>query len=642
MSGLGVRSRAVVLATAILFEASAATAQEGARPGWLTRTPIARTFDALDATDAETRRAAAERLATVGSHDRVMAALGAAIPHESVPEVFATMVRTLARRAEPGDSEALSVGWDRATTVERQLVLAAWAEIDDEAAREALERTVHEGLGAACDALVGSEERLRWLSARPIDPPIVLCLAQAAPSDARNALLVRAASEAEPGVVRAILAALARSPAPSPDAVALARRALEGDPSVAPLAHEILSRGDPARLSPTSWVGLLATESRASALRALLALAPERADEALATERALGGEDARGALEIVLERERAEDLPRIASFLRVDATRDRALDALTVRPGGDLVLAAEPPAPDRDIALALARPRAEARDALLGQHPSLLVRALLGGATPEGCAPDPSAAVLERRAAAACLALLPEGGRTAARALESEREPSVVAWLALAARGRPRRVRPSRRCSTRRTPPPPRSRASRRACPRWGPPFDATSRPSWCTWLARVRRARASRRSAPSGPWRGRSMRPSSSGRSKIRRRSSVSRRPARCRRWASTCSTTRARADECGWRRTRGSCPPCAPSPSGPRRTRSTCASSLTIRRSRRSHAWRSSSRAVRASSSRPSTASSCSATCPMRWLGSSSASARVDRAPGDRSDQTCSRARD
>jgi hypothetical protein len=170
----------------------------------------------------------------------------------------------------------------------------------------------------------------------------------------------------------------------------------------------------------------------ASALRALLVIDPVSADAALARARTSDAETAERALATLLERDAREDTARIAAFADVAAVRADALDALVAREAASTLLSLAS-APDVDVALALARPRGTDRASWLARTPSLVLRAIAGDAHAADCAFTGSADVATRRRAAACLALVDDGTREAAAALETERDEETVSWLAIAA-----------------------------------------------------------------------------------------------------------------------------------------------------------------------------------------------------------------
>lgn len=416
----------------------------GAQDAWLTRTPLRRTLAALTSPDASMRREAAERLAFMGPHASIADPLRVAIEHEPVPEVLTAMIASLARRAEASDLPALEAAWERVSAADRRAIVVALDAIGGEAALALLRaHLASEGASArACEALVRTEDRVRWLGTTLDDPAardrVVSCLASADPSDTRDEALLRAGLDLEPGSARDLLRGLAGATTTSEAAVALAETALaRGEAALVSPALVLLARHAPGRLTVERWQTWLAeTDERAgSALRALLVLAPAIADEAIARARTGDAATAEHALAVLLDRREADDLPRIAAFVDVASTRTAALDALAERDGGDAVLAALPSAADVDLALALSRPSAASRAVLLSRSPSRIARALVADVDAGQCTAT-DASVRARREAALCLVLVGTSARDiAADLLETERDASVVAWLAIAARG---------------------------------------------------------------------------------------------------------------------------------------------------------------------------------------------------------------
>ncbi len=397
---------------------------------------------ALASADAQTRRDAAGRLALVGPHDALAAPLGSAIEHEAVPETLAAMIQALARRADESDVVALALAWERAAVPERRAIAGALDAIGGDTALPVLrQHLASEGARSrSCDALVRTEARLGWLAATLDDPAlrdrVVSCIASAAPSAARDAALVRAGLDLEPTVAREVLRALARAQSASEEAIALAETAMaRSDATLIEPALDLLARHAPERVPLERWRGWLdADDARETAsLRALLVLAPAEADVALDRMRARGAEAAARALGVLLERDVSADGERIARFVEVPATRAEALDALVERDRAD-ILAALPPSPDADLALALAHPAGDAHAALLARSVAPWTRALTGDVDERGCIE--AALGVD---GALCL-VLAGGAQTAARALETERDARVVGWLALAAGGAPQSV----------------------------------------------------------------------------------------------------------------------------------------------------------------------------------------------------------
>lgn len=437
MRGRALRAAALVLPLVI-------GASAHAQLGVLARLPLHRAIAQLSAPDASARREAAERLAFIGPHDAIAEPLRVALEHEAVPEVLSAMVTTLARRAEASDLSALEAAWERVSVGDRRAIVISLDAMGGEAAL-ALLRTHLASEGAssrACAALTRTEERVRWLGSTLGDPAardrVVSCLALAPASDARDEALLHAGLDLEPRAARDVLRALSGATTTRPEAVALAETALaRADATLAPPALALLAHHAPERLPVERWQSWLdaSDERYASALRALLVLAPANADAALGlAARGEPGAAAR-ALEVLLERDDASDRARITAFASVDATRTRALDALADRDGGDAALAALPGADDVDLALALARPGPDARAALLARTRSTIVRALVSDVSGAGCA-ETDTSVAARRRAALCL-VLTGAEALAARALETERDASVVGWLAIAARDVP-------------------------------------------------------------------------------------------------------------------------------------------------------------------------------------------------------------
>lgn len=429
----GLRRSGALAGALCLLAAVPALAQDS----WIVRAPLARTLEDLRSPDSRVRTRSAARLGVVGAHDTVAEPLRTAIEHEAVPEPLAVMIEALARRADATDLVAITLAWERAAAPGRaQLVGALDAIGTDEALAALRARLAAEGSGAhACDALVRTEPRVAWLASTLEDlalrDRVVSCLAGAPPSSARDAALIRAGLDLEPTRAREVLRGLARSTTTTSELVALAETALtRPDATLVAPAIDVLSRHAPERLPVASWREWLdAPDDRAaSALRALLALAPEEADAALEAARGRSPEAAATALAVLLERTSATDLARIAAFVDAPPTRTAALDALSAREGGAEALAALPAAPDVDVALAIAHPTGGAREALDRHGPGRWLRALAG--VRGGCEGGTPLEV------AVCLALGHEA-EPAARALERERDPAVVAWLALAARGAP-------------------------------------------------------------------------------------------------------------------------------------------------------------------------------------------------------------
>jgi hypothetical protein len=402
----------------------------------LSHAPVARTMAQLTSPDARVRRAAAERLAFEGTHDLLADPLRIAIEHEAVPEPLTAMIATLARRADARDLETIEAAWERVGASDRMWLLGAEDEIGTDGALAAMRHHLaSEGTSArACQALVRTPERVRWLAGTLEDASVrdrvVSCLARAEPSEVRDAALVQAGLDLEPTSARDVLAALVHTTSAEEAAAALAGTALaraDGMLEVAALA--ILARHAPDRLSIDAWRTHLVhgDDREASALRALLVLAPSIADEALSAARARDAASAERALGALIDRNDAGDLHRVAQFVALDATRAAALDHLASSVGGALQLSSLPPASDVDLALALARPDGSERVALLARTQSIVVRAWVGDADAAACMARGGIA------GAACLALV-RAGADGARALTSERDPAVVAWLAIAAR----------------------------------------------------------------------------------------------------------------------------------------------------------------------------------------------------------------
>lgn len=398
--------------------------------------PIARTLTRLTSADASVRREAAARLALTGTHDAIAVPLRTAIEHEAVPEALAAMIHALARRAEESDLAALELAWDRAAAPERRAILGALDALDGDTARMLLRHHLaSEGTSArACDALVRTEARLAWLVSTLEDAAardrVVSCLASAEPSETRDSALLRAGLDLEPTRATEVLGALARSDTPRAEAIALAETALaRTDATLSPPALALLARHAPDRLPVERWRTWLGGDDdrEASAMRALLVLAPAEADDALEALRGRDGRAARRGLAVLLDRDDLTDHARIALFVAVPETRAAALDALVER-HASAVLAALPAASDVDLALALTSPLGAARDALLARAPSVLLRALVHDADEGTCATAPA---LE---AATCLVIVGPAS-VAAQRLETERDPAIVGWLALAAGG---------------------------------------------------------------------------------------------------------------------------------------------------------------------------------------------------------------
>ncbi len=400
--------------------------------------PVDRTIASLTSPDARVRRAAAERLALEGTHDRVAEPLRVALEHEAVPEALSAMIGALARRADESDLPALEAVWDRGSATDRRHVVMALDAIESDAALPLLRAHLgSEGVSArACAALVRTPDRVRWLAGTLEDTAVrdhvVSCLASAPPSEARDAALVRAGFMLEPTSAREVLAALARVDTSIEAAISLATSALErGDAGLEPAALALLARHAPERLPVERWRSPLDGDDdrEASAVRALLVLAPVLADEAMARMRARDGTAARHALAVLLDRDDPRDAMRIAAFVDEEATRAAALDRLAAIDGGAEVLATLTPAGDVDLALALAGPTGAARDALLARTSDVVIRALIHAIGRPDCAATGGLT------GAVCLALSPDGAASAIELLRTERDDAIVGWLALAAHG---------------------------------------------------------------------------------------------------------------------------------------------------------------------------------------------------------------
>jgi len=407
------------LVLALLFVGSSAHAQLSSR------LPLERTIAGLTSADARVRREAAEALALEGTHERIAAPLRIAMEHEAVPEALSAMIATLARRADESDLASLEGIWDRASVPDRRLIVAALDAMALDAVWPLLRgHLAAEGVrGRACTALTRTDARVRWLASTLDDTAlrdrVVSCLASSDASETRDDALVRAGLDLEPASAREVLGALARSDRSSEAAIALATVALDrADALLQPAALAMLARHAPDRLALDRWRTWLDgnDDREASAVRALLTLAPDAAEEALDRMRERDATSARRALAVLLDRDEAADLPRIARFVEVDATRTAALDRLAQSEAGADLLAAMPATHDVRVALALA--------GRLDASSSVVLRALAGQIDPGSCG-----AGLE---GAACLALS-GGASLAAAALTTERDPAIVAWLALAA-----------------------------------------------------------------------------------------------------------------------------------------------------------------------------------------------------------------
>ena len=400
--------------------------------------PVDRTIASLASADARVRRGAAERLALEGTHDQLAEPLRVALEHEAVPEALSAMIGALARRADESDLAALEAVWDRGSAVDRRHIVMALDAIETDAVLPLLRAHLgSEGVSSrACAALVRTPQRVAWLAGTLEDAAVrdrvVSCLASAPTSEVRDAALVRAGLALEPTSAREVLAGLARAQTSSEAAIALAIGALDrAEAGLQPAALALLARHAPGRLTIERWRSWLdgGDDREASAVRALLVLAPALADEAMARMRARDGASARHALTVLLDRDDPRDATRIAAFVETDATRQAALDRLAAIDGGADVLGALPPAADVDLALALAGPTGTARDALLARTSSIAIRALTHAAAARECADAGGLA------AAVCLALSPDGASFAVDRLETERDEAIVGWLALAAHG---------------------------------------------------------------------------------------------------------------------------------------------------------------------------------------------------------------
>ena len=409
------------------------------------RTPLARTITSLTSADADVRREAALALAVIGPHASVIEPLRVAMEHEAVPETRSALIRAIVQRADESDLPLLDACAEHGAPTDRRLIVSALDAIGGDAALQRLRaHLTGEGLGAAaCAALVRTDERVRWLAGTLADPAArdraLSCLASAPPGEARDAALVEAGLDLAPASAASVLTALAGSARVTPAAIAMAESALaRGDASLVSPALALLARHAPERVSVERWRDLVSErdDRASSALRALLVLDAAAADAFLEHARSGDADTAQRTLGVLLEREDGSDTARIAAFADVAAVRAAVLDALTWREGGAGILASLPRASDVDLALALTRPTGDARSSLMSREPSIVLRAIAGAIDASDCRFDARDDTDARLRSAACLALVSLGESEAARALETEREPSVVSWLALAARDR--------------------------------------------------------------------------------------------------------------------------------------------------------------------------------------------------------------
>jgi hypothetical protein len=408
----------------------------------IARLPIERVIADLTRPDAHVREEAARALACTGPRSRVVPELVRALVGEAVPETRAALVLALARRGDETAVPVLEATWDHATPVEREHILDGLAAIGTSDAlgfvADRLASDLHRP--GACERLGRSAEGIALVAAALVAPerrdPAALCLAQLATDERAVTPLLVSAPTLAPLTIVTVLDALEADPR----ILSLAAGMLEaGDTAVVNAALAVLARRAPDRVPLDRWQTLAAEpgEARASAIVALTQLDPALAEPLIARVIAEGGASATQLFD-ALRRAPLAPPTSFAAFVALEATHARALDRLATLPGGGEVLATLGASPDVLGALAIAAALDPQARALLfrsvealdpASRRTLLVAA--GALDREACATGES--IEERRATAYCLSRAPSGGALASARLETERDPSVVGWLALAA-----------------------------------------------------------------------------------------------------------------------------------------------------------------------------------------------------------------
>lgn len=437
-------ARAIALGLSLAVVASSPAS---AQRGLLSRLPLEARIADLARPDAHTREEAARALACIGPAERVAPELARVLVAEAVPETRAALVYALARRGQAPAAPALVAAWDHGSPSEREHVLDGLAAIaTEEALSFVVDRLASElHRPGACARLgrlgdPGIDLVAHGLAVPERRDAAALCLAQLSDRERARAALVAIAPTLGGSTLAAALDALD----PDPRVISLAAAAVESsDAGVAASALAVLARHAPDRVPLDRWRALAEeTDGRgASAVLALVSLDRPLADQSIANVVAQGGARAT-VLFAALAGAPSSPPGVLVPFVEIEATRAPALDRLAVVPGGGDVLATLPAAPDATLALAIAavadrralgplRARAELLDPAERRHVLAVAGAVDAGECGRGTSPE------ERLAAAYCLSRAPNGGGAATAWLETEREPSVVAWLALAADGAP-------------------------------------------------------------------------------------------------------------------------------------------------------------------------------------------------------------